>query len=227
MEFELNIKMNDKLYLRDPQSSALGKKIIIESLDLINKIGFEEFTFKKLAQLVETTEASVYRYFENKHKLLIYLLAWYWSYLEYKIVYSIQNIQKPEAKLRLIIELLVNPEKIKLGNQSLDTKKLNNIVVAEGSKSYLTKQIALDNKDKLFKPYKDLNALLSSLILEFAPKYPFPHSLATTIIETSHSHKFYSANLPSLSDIKPEQDQKLIEYLESLLFSALKNERKK
>ena len=37
----------------------------------------EEFTFRKLAQKINTTEASVYRYFENKHRLLIYILAWY------------------------------------------------------------------------------------------------------------------------------------------------------
>ena len=222
MQFEVSIKMNEKLYLRDPQSSSLGKSIIKEALLLINELGFEEFTFKKLAQHIKTTEASIYRYFENKHKLLVYLIAWYWSYMEYKIVFGIQNIKNAEEKLKLIVNLLVNPEKIKLSNQSLDEKNLNKLVVEEGSKSYLTKHITEENKDKLFKPYKDLCALFSSIISEYDPTFKFPQSLATTIIETSHSHKFYSTNLPALSNIKSGDNKKLIEYIEILVFSALK-----
>ena len=49
------------------------------------EIGFESFTFKKLAAKIESTEASVYRYFENKHKLLIYLVSWYWNWVEYRL----------------------------------------------------------------------------------------------------------------------------------------------
>lgn len=222
MQFEVSIKMNEKLYLRDPQSSSLGKSIVKEALLLINELGFEEFTFKKLAQHIKTTEASIYRYFENKHKLLVYLIAWYWSYMEYKIVFGIQNIKNAEEKLKLIVNLLVNPEKIKLSNQSLDEKNLNKLVVEEGSKSYLTKHITEENKDKLFKPYKDLCALFSSIISEYDPTFKFPQSLATTIIETSHSHKFYSTNLPALSNIKSGDNKKLTEYLETLVFSALK-----
>jgi len=222
MQFEVSIKMNEKLFLRDPQSSSLGKSIVKEALLLINELGFEEFTFKKLAQQIKTTEASIYRYFENKHKLLVYLIAWYWSYMEYKIVFGIQNIKNSEEKLKLIVNLLVNPEKIKLSNQSLDEKNLNKLVVEEGSKSYLTKHIAEENKDKLFKPYKDLCALFASIISEYDPTFKFPQSLATTIIETSHSHKFYSTNLPALSNIKSGDNKKLTEYLEILVFSALK-----
>jgi AcrR family transcriptional regulator len=222
MQFEVSIKMNEKLYLRDPQGSSLGKSIVKEALLLINELGFEEFTFKKLAQQIKTTEASIYRYFENKHKLLVYLIAWYWSYMEYKIVFGIQNIKNSEEKLKLIINLLANPEKIKISTQSLDEKNLNKLVVDEGSKSYLTKHITEENKDKLFKPYKDLCALFSSIISEYDPTFKFPQSLATTIIETSHSHKFYSTNLPALSNIKSGDNKKLTEYLEILIFSALK-----
>ncbi|MGZ5010791.1 MAG: TetR/AcrR family transcriptional regulator, partial [Methylobacter sp.] len=65
--------MNDKLFLRDPEQSELGKKIILHSIQLIHKNGFEAFTFKKLAEAIGTTEAGIYRYFENKHRLLIYI----------------------------------------------------------------------------------------------------------------------------------------------------------
>ena len=72
----LAIKLQHELFLRDPQETELGKKIIEQGILLIDKLGFEEFTFKKLASKIGSTEASVYRYFENKHRLLMYLTAW-------------------------------------------------------------------------------------------------------------------------------------------------------
>jgi AcrR family transcriptional regulator len=106
MQLEVRIKMNEKLYLRNPEESALGKKIVKYGLYLINVIGFEDFTFKKLALEVNTTEASIYRYFENKHKLLLYLITWYWSFLEYKVIFSINNISDPELKLKTIVKII-------------------------------------------------------------------------------------------------------------------------
>ena len=63
MDFQVSFKVNEKLYLRDPESSDLAKMIVKSSIDLIYEIGFEQFTFKKLALEIQTTEASVYRYF--------------------------------------------------------------------------------------------------------------------------------------------------------------------
>lgn len=100
MSVVFKVIMNEKLFLRDPEQSVLGKKIVKHGLELINKIGFEEFTFKKLALIIDTTEASIYRYFENKHKLLVYLFAWYWSYLDQKLIFVVNNITDPELKLK-------------------------------------------------------------------------------------------------------------------------------
>ena len=78
----IQIQVQDSLYVKDPQSSDLGKKIIKGSIELICELGFEQFTFKKLATKISSTEASVYRYFESKNKVLLYLSNWYWSWLE-------------------------------------------------------------------------------------------------------------------------------------------------
>jgi hypothetical protein len=47
----LGFKLNSNLFLRDPQSTELGQAIIEHSIKLIDKIGFDEFTFKKLGIL--------------------------------------------------------------------------------------------------------------------------------------------------------------------------------
>ncbi len=105
MDFQLSFKVNEHIYLRDPESSELGKQIVKNAIDLIYELGFEHFTFKKLANKMSTTEASIYRYFENKHRLLLYILNWYWSYMEFLVDFTIQNIQDPKEKLTKIITL--------------------------------------------------------------------------------------------------------------------------
>jgi AcrR family transcriptional regulator len=223
MELNFRIKMNEKQFLRNPEESVLGRKIVKHGLILINKIGFEEFTFKKLATEISTTESSIYRYFENKHRFLVYLINWYWSYIEYKVVFYINNINNPEIKLKTVIKLLVE-EPI---NKNLDTDFISEneaymLVMWEGSKSYLTRNVSKDNKDRLFKPYKDLCERISSIIVELNPKYKFPHSMASTVLEMAHSQKFFMQNLPALTDFSKDQDdKKIILFLESMLFNSI------
>ncbi|MGK0414670.1 MAG: AcrR family transcriptional regulator, partial [Polaribacter sp.] len=69
----LKISVPDKIYIKDPETSDLGKRIIENSILLIYEIGFESFTFKKLGKKIGSNESSIYRYFESKHKLLLYL----------------------------------------------------------------------------------------------------------------------------------------------------------
>lgn len=222
MDVVFRVIMNEKLFLRDPEQSVLGKKIVKHGLELINKIGFEEFTFKKLAVVIDTTEASIYRYFENKHKLLVYLFAWYWSYLDQKLIFVVNNITDPELKLKKILNLLAAPTTLSVSHDFISEGEVHRLIMLEGSKAYLTRHVSEDNKDRLFKPYKDLCARFSAVILEYNPKYKFSHSLASTLLEMSHSQKFFMENLPALTDFgQQKDDKKLLKFLESLLFGAL------
>ena len=63
---DIQIQLNEHLYIKDPLQSELGKAILEKSVDLIYEIGIEDFTFKKLSTTIPTTEASIYRYFENE-----------------------------------------------------------------------------------------------------------------------------------------------------------------
>jgi len=223
MQLEVRIKMNDKLFLRNPEESALGKKIVKYGLSHINKLGFEEFTFKKLAAEINTTEASIYRYFENKHKFLLYLITWYWSFLEYKVIFSINNMNAAEQKLKKIIKVICEePFNDSSTTDFISEFESYKLVIWEGSKAYLTRNVSKDNKDHVFKPYKDLCERFSAIIKEYNPKYKFPNSLASTILEMSHSQKFFKQNLPALTDFANEtDDKKIILFLDSMLFSSI------
>ena len=223
MKLQLQIKMNEALFLRNPEQSELGKKIIQHSIQLIDKNGFETFTFKKLAEDIGTTEAGIYRYFENKHKLLVYLTAWYWGWLEFQISYQTNNIKDPTVKLKRVIKLLASSVEDDELTGYVNEGLLHQIVISEGSKAYLTKQVGEDNKLQFFKPYKDLCAVVGNIILECSPKYKYPKSLASTIIEMAHFQNFFMINLPSLTDFgKTKEETEIISFLNDLVFSSLK-----
>ena len=90
MSIEIKISPNEGLYLKEPQDSKLGINIIKYSILMIDEYGFESFTFKKLAKEINSTEASIYRYFENKHLLLLFLVNWYWEWVSYLVLISIR-----------------------------------------------------------------------------------------------------------------------------------------
>ncbi|MBL7923347.1 MAG: TetR/AcrR family transcriptional regulator, partial [Bacteroidia bacterium] len=197
MKLQVQIQMNEALFLRDPMGSELGRKIIRHSVELIHLNGFEAFTFKKLAEEIATTEAGVYRYFENKHKLLVYLAAWYWAWLEFQISYQTNNIQEPQLKIKKVIRLLASEVEDNPDTAFVNENLLHRIIIADGSKAYLTKQVGEDNRLQFFKPYKDLCALIGTMILECNAKYKYPKSLASTIVEMAHFQNFFMNNLPS------------------------------
>lgn len=222
MEFRFSIHLNEKLFLRDPELSDLGKRIIRHGIDMINRLGFEAFTFKKLAEEIHTTEASIYRYFESKHRLLLYILTWYWSYLEYQVVFSIQNMSNPEAKIKRVIQLLSQELDDSYGTTDFDKKALYNIVISESSKTYLTKDVDNNNTAHLFKPYKDLCARVAALFSEYNPQYLYPHSLASTVIEAAHFQHFFAQHLPRLTNLgSDEKNHSLHDFLSQLVFATL------
>jgi len=223
MKMHLQISMNEALFVKNPDDSDLGRKIIKHSIELIHKNGFELFTFKKLAEDIGTTEAGIYRYFENKHRLLIYIVAWYWSWVEFQIVFETNNIKDPVVRLKKVIKLLASKVEDDEQTSYVNEQLLHEIVISEGSKAYLTKHVDEDNKHQFFKPYKDLCAVIANLISECNPKYKFPKSLATTIIEMAHFQNFFMQNLPSLTDFGKSKDKtKLITFLNDLVMSSIK-----
>jgi hypothetical protein len=80
-----------------------------------------------------------------------------------------------------------------------------------------------DNKQQFFKPYKDLCAVIGHIISEVNPKYKYPKSLATTIVEMAHFQNFFMNNLPSLTDFgKTKEESEIIAFLNDLVFSSVK-----
>jgi AcrR family transcriptional regulator len=200
------IRINENVYIKSPQSSKLGEKILKGSISLIDEIGFEEFTFKKLAKEIGSTEASVYRYFDCKHNLLIYLVLWYWGWQEYRLVMKLANIDDPLERLKRAIKILT--EKIEEDStfSEIDEHKLNRIVIAESSKVYFNKAVDLDNKLGFFNQYKEIVKRVADIVLEINPEFQYAQMLISTIIEGSHHQRFFAEHLPRLTNIVEGED---------------------
>jgi len=203
---KISFRINENVYLKDPLSSDLGKKIIRASIDLIAELGFDEFTFKKLAKEISSTEASVYRYFENKHNLLAYLVMWYWRWIEYRLMIRTMNIESPETRLKNSLEVLTEHVSEDINVTQVNEVKLQAIVIEESSKVYLNKKVAEDNRHGFFKPYKDVVHRVADIITEIRPDFKYPHMLVSTVIEGAHHQRFFTTHLPRLTNIIDGED---------------------
>lgn len=222
---EISIRVNKSTYLKDPDSSVLGKSIVAEGINLLDKIGYEEFTFQKLGKTIGCAEASIYRYFESKQKFLLYLASWYWSWMEYRLVFAIANIKQPKLRLEKAIAMLTEEIKEDKNASGIDKVKLCKIVFTESSKSYLTKQVDIENKKGAYQAYKQLVARVSDLVLEVSPKYKYPNMLVSTVIEGAHLQHFFSQHLPRLTNIASKKNQYLTRFYIDIVLKTIKNKK--
>nr|WKN34908.1 TetR/AcrR family transcriptional regulator [Tunicatimonas sp. TK19036] len=221
----VTLRLSDRYFTRDPQHTELGSKIISSSIRMIDMLGFEQFTFKKLATEIQSTEASVYRYFENKHKLLIYLIAWYWKWMEYLIDYRTNNIDDPVQRLQIALKALCDEVAFDPTFANIDETALYRIVISESNKTYLTKQVDKDNKGGLFRGYKDLCKRIAAIVKEINADYPYAHALISTALEASHQQAFFAQHLPSLTELEGEGSvlhEQIYQYVKAMVFSTIK-----
>lgn len=221
----LQIQLNETLFVKNPQSSELGQRIIEKSIKLIDELGFEAFTFKKLSAQIDSTEASIYRYFENKHRLLVYLISWYWAWLEYRIEFETHNVLSPTERLKTALRLITEKKLQDESFPEIDESALHRIVISESDKTYLTKQVDEINKEGVFRGFKSICKTVGSIVQEINPAYPYPHALISTVLEASNQQVFFAIHLPSLTEHNKDDNPFEANYLflESLVFSAIRN----
>ena len=197
---QVNVQVTEPVYLKDPQGTVLGRRIIEQGITLIYELGLEKFTFGKLATALETTESSIYRYFENKHRLLIYLVGWYWSWREYKLVFDTANINDPRERLERAIRSITGPVEEKGSFGYLDLRALYRIAVSESAKAYMTKEVDDEQKEGCFSSFRSLCDRLRSLVLEVDPEHPYPAMLASHVVDGSMIQRFFAEHLPALTE---------------------------
>lgn len=199
------IDINETIFIRDPLQTSLGRNIIKYSIELLDELGFEAFNFKRLAQRMESTEASVYRYFENKYKLLAYLVAWYWDYMHFMILMGLRVIDNPKDKLYHIVETLVRSINDSTAPDYIDLGKLHHLVVENASRVYHNKQVDDLKKEGFYTNLQKLVKTISDIILEADAEFKYPKALATTVVDMCLNSEYNIEHFSHLTDVADTQ----------------------
>lgn len=221
MAHGIKFRLNAKLYLKDPQDTSYGKKLLKHSILMFHDLGFESFTFKKLAKEIQSTETSIYRYFVNKHFLLVYLTCWYWEWVHYLININLTNIEDPKRKLKIIIHNIVNASAENPLTEYINENVLHSVIINEGSKAYHIHDIDEENENGYFVSYKQLVKKVSDVMHEYAPDFPYPKLLASNLFEMANNQIYFAEHLPKLTEIK-NRKKKFDDLEEAMCFITFK-----
>lgn len=197
----LSISVSPNTYLRNPEDTDLGRKIIKHGIELLVESGYQCFNFKNLSKNMNSTEASVYRYFENKYMFLLYLTSWYWEYLDVQLMLNTLNIDDPKRKLYLMVQTIVRAADGDVELDYIDISKLHRIIVEQSPRVIHNKKVEACEKAGMFSNFKRLNSNIADLIIECDPEFKYPTTLATNVIKMSMDHKYYSEYICSLTEI--------------------------
>ena len=207
----IKFALSSSLYIKDPQTTKYGQRLLKNTVELMADIGFESFTFKKLGTRMKSTETSVYRYFENKHKLLTYICSWYWEWIHYLIDIHTMNLKDPKEVLYVMIHQLLYASEESSMTTYINESLLHDIVVLEGVKSFHSNEVDKDNDLGFFESYKALINKIAQIIGDSNPEYPYPESLATTLTTMAHDQIYFASHFPELSSFKQTRNLGQIE----------------
>lgn len=195
------LQLNQQLYIKDPSSSTIGREIIKESVKLIAAEGLESFTFKKLAHALGSTETTIYRYFKNKHQLMMYLASWYWSIVEWKIVFATANIKDGKLELEKMAEVLTSTFTKDNSTSFVDEVLLQEIVCQESVKLFDKNIEKLTERKGYYSAYNALVERIAGIIHRADKSYKFPKALASTMLESAQRQFYFTKHLHALTDV--------------------------
>ena len=194
----IDVQVPENLYIKNPRESRVGKDILAHGAAMIAKCGIEAFNFLKLASECQCTEATIYRYFENKHKLLLYYLNLFWGWQEYFMVMRTHSVEEPGKRLKEVVSVLSHPE-IPSNTDPAYGANIVEIATSEGVKIHLSREVGAEITDGSMFVYYRLLKRISKFISDKKPKHKYPDTLAITIIDAALQTKFYQDRYPGLA----------------------------
>lgn len=212
----IRIVVDEHLSLRDPQETELGRRLLSVAVEMIGEMGLEAFTFSKLARKCGSTEASVYRYFHNKHELLGYLVAWYWSWLDYQVNVRSNNIADASRRLNIILGVLAASTSGSDITPWMNEALLHRLVVSESGKLQLAGQ---HTAARAYAHQEIFTRRIADAITGVHAGYKYPKALASLLIQQAHQQRWYAEHFPALTEVNVTNGncKTLIKFLEHIL----------
>jgi AcrR family transcriptional regulator len=203
----VSMVFDKRLYSKDPMSSSLGQELIKKSVEMIYQDGLEQFTFKKLANALGSTESTMYRYFHNKHQLAMYLASWHWSQMEWRIAFATANIADPHVRIHNTIRELCLWVKDTPPARHLNELKLQRILITEGLRGFIPQECSKNDKEGYFAAYTLLCDRVANIFKASLKSCAQPHALAALTIEAIHHQMYLQLHLPHLTELRNKENQ--------------------
>lgn len=216
---QLNVQLDESLYLKDPMGTEVGHELVRVGAELIAREGLESFTMKKLATELGSPESTVYRYFQNKNQLMLYLSSWYWSLLEWKIAFATANLTDARQSLDKALEVLSGSTE-EVQTLIVHEQLLHKIVIRESFKSLHICAPNGGSCERFFGAYLNLTQRIAELISDVQPSFATPKALAVTLLETAHYQQFLCHFIPVLTEVRSSTTD-LHQLLHHIAFKAL------
>lgn len=219
MNLHFQVHIPSRMAQHDPSLSRTGLKILNTAIQMIADEGYEVFHLSRLAEKADTVESTVYRYFENKHKLLLYISGWYWAYLDFSIDYESRNLNEPRQILNKAIEMMAGKDLPQNNSLIGDPQLIHRIIIMEFSKIYITQLALEDNKEGYFVYFKSFVNKIAKLLSEVMSGYKFPRSFAFLLVSGIYQQAYVAEKLPALSefDFKEPLDKFLSRFMNNLI----------
>ena len=173
-----------------------------------------------MGEIINSNESSIYRYFDNKHNLLIYLSSWYWLWVDFQITQVFINHSKPEERLWFSLKIIVEKANQNTDIDYVNEEKLHQIVINEYSKTFLTKAIDNENQLGFYLDYKKVIYKIIQIFNEINIDYMYKESLASTIVQGALHQHFLSLHLKTITNFNENIDKTNFYY--ELIMNTLK-----
>jgi hypothetical protein len=152
----IKFSFSNHLYLKFPHETKYGNRLLSHTVELMAPTGFEAFTFRKLDIEMKSAEASIFRCFENKHQLLVFLSCWYWEWVHYLVHIHTLKIKSPEEQLRRTIHQLLQSSEQSNLTEYINENLLHKLLVGKVVKAIHYHDVYDENRQGMFKSRKEL-----------------------------------------------------------------------
>jgi hypothetical protein len=120
--------------------------------------------------------------------------------MEYRLVFTTNNLTDPLEKLKKAIAIVTEKVEDDSNTSHINESILNKIIVAEFTKTLHTKEVDRENKEGFFLIYKRVINRIVTMVHEVNPDYNFAKSLVSTIVEGALHQHFLQNHLKTITD---------------------------
>ena len=169
MDYTNDIKIDLELILKNEKITPGKRKVLISSIKLFSKFGFNAVSTSEIAINAGVSEATIFKYFKNKRGLLMAIIIPILEHClpSYENIFANQIAKKENCGLKTLVHLVVN-DRIQFLEQNKDviTIILSQILVDADIRDNLIKYLEnnhFDNASKIFKVFHNTQELASDI----------------------------------------------------------------